>query len=144
MSQATEEKTSNGLQSGGQTFSSCGESGPPYELYGTGISEAGRGWLQPVLVSLKDRSGGEVVAVVAVVVLGGIVEEFVRNRGNGFDSFALIGSLVGIAAILAITILVVFGATKTKHVTHTQEDQSKETESGVGSEGSREDGGTPG
>ena len=143
MSQTTEEKTNNGLESPRPTYHSYGESRPPFELYDPGISEAGRGWIQPILAFLKDRNGGEVVAIAAIFALYGIAKEFIRNRNDGLDRLTLIGTLFSIVTILAVVILVIYRTTKAKHATHTQEDKSQKAEPGVGIEGENEDGGNP-
>ncbi len=141
---ATKGQTNNGLDSHERAFPSCDQSRPPYELYEKGVNEFERGWIGLVLAFLKDRSGGEVVTIAAILALFGIARAFIGNGNDGLDGLELIGALVAAALILAVAALAIRQTTKAKHATHTQENQSKETQSGVGVESPHEDGATSG
>ena len=140
MDGTSEEQTNNGLESQQQTSHSCKEKRPPYELYEKGIEKVGKGWIQPILAFLTDRSGGEVVAITAILALFGIAREFIKNRNDGLDSLALIGSLVTAAMIFLIVVLAMPRTTKAKHVKDTQKDESQKTQPGIGRKRTHENG----
>lgn len=142
MDEASKGQNNNGLESRQQPYHYCGQSRPPYELYETGLNEVGRGWITSILAFLKKRGGGEVLAIVAILVLFGIAREFIRSRKDGFDSFALFGCLITAAMISLIGLLAMLRATKAKHAEDTQEKQSKKAQPGVGNERTHENGAT--
>ena len=137
-----EGQTNNGLESRQQSSHSCRESRPPYEFYEKGIEKVGKGWIQPILAFLTDRSGGEVVAIAAILALFGIAREFIRNRNDGLDSFALIGSVVTIATIFLIVVLVMLRTVKAKHAKDTKENKSQKAQPGIGDERTHKNGTT--
>ena len=142
MDEASKGQNNNELEPRQQSYHCCGQSRPPYELYETGINAVGRGWITSILAFLKNRGGGEVLAIVAILVLFGIAREFIRSRKDGFDSFALVGCLVTTAMIFVIGLLAMLRATKSKHAENTQEKQSEKTQPGVGNERTNENGDT--
>jgi hypothetical protein len=143
MNRADHGQTDNGLEPRQQSSHGCGESRPPYELYETGISEVGRGWIAPILAFLKNRGGGEVVAVVAILALWGIATEFIKKNSNALDSITLAGSLLTAAMIFVIGLLAMLRATKAQDAENTQESQSETPQPGVGNERTDENGATP-
>jgi len=140
MDGTSEGQTNNGLEPRRHTSHSCKELRPRYELYEKGVENVAKGWMQPILAFLKDRSGGEVVAVAAIAALFGIAREFIRNRNDGLDSLALIGSLVTIATIFLIVVLEMLRTTKAKHAKDTQENESQKTQPGIGRKRTHENG----
>jgi len=113
---------------------------PPYELYKTGINEIGRGWIAPILAFLKNRSGGEVVAIAAILALFGIAREFIRNKNDSLDSLTLAACLITAAMIFVIGLLAMLRATKVRNAEDTQEKQGQKTQSGIGLERTHENG----
>jgi prolipoprotein diacylglyceryltransferase len=123
-----------------QQSSHDGERQPPYELYKTGINEIERGLIAPILSFLRNRSGGEVVSIAAILALFGISIEFVRNKNNDPDKLTLVAALITAAMVFVIGLLAMLRATKVLDVEDTQEKQSQKTQSGVSHERTNENG----
>lgn len=140
MDKAHEGQSDNPLEAGQE---SSANSHPPYELYETSITEAGRAWIAPILAFLKNRGGGEVVAVVAILALWGIATEFIKKKSNGLDSITLAGSLLTAAMIFVIGLLAMLRATKAQDAEDTQQNESEKAQPGVGNERTDENGTTP-
>jgi prolipoprotein diacylglyceryltransferase len=141
------DKTSKGqinseLESRQQSSHDSGGRQPPYELYEKGIIE--RGWIAPILSFLKNRGGGEVVAIAAIAALFGITIEFIRNKKDDPDKFTLVASLITAAMIFVIGLLAMLRATKVKNAEDTQEKQSQKTKSGISNECTHENGSSAG
>lgn len=113
---------------------------PHYEFYEKGINEIERGWIAPILSFLKNRGGGEVVAIAAIFALFGIAREFIRNKNDDPDKLTLVASLITAAMIFIIGLLAMLRATKVINAEDTQEKQSQKTQSGVGLERTHENG----
>ncbi len=140
MGNKNERQSGNGPQIPEEPFNGGRQPFPPYEFYEKGVNEAG--WFTVILAFMENRTGGEVVAVVAILALFGIAKEFIRNRNDDFDGFALAGCLVSAAMIFALGLLAILRATKTKYAEETQEKQGK-TQPEVGDERENENGATP-
>ena len=115
---------------------------PPFEFYKTGINKVVRG--SSFLAFLNERRGGEAVAIIALLALCLVAREFIRSKNDGFDSFALVGSLITVAMIFIIGLLAMLRITKSKHAEDTQEKQSDKTQPGIGTKYTNENGNHPG
>jgi|GEM_PF-3363038 len=113
---------------------------PPYELYKTGINEIERGWIAPILSFLKNRGGGEVVAIAAIFALFGIAREFIKNKNDDPDNLTLAAPIITAAMIFVMGLLAMFRVTKVKNAEDTQEKQSQKTQFGIGLERTHENG----
>jgi len=140
MDKASKGQTNSVLESRQLSTHRAGGACPPYELYKTGINEIGRGWIAPILSFLKNRGGGEVVAIAAILALFGIAREFIRNKNDGLDNLTLAASLITAAMIFVIGLLAMLRATKVSNVEDTQEKQSKKAQSGVSHKRTHENG----
>jgi len=140
MDKASKGQTNSVLESRQLSTHGAGGACPPYELYKTGINEIGRGWIAPILAFLKNRGGGEVVAIAAILALFGIAREFIRNKNDGLDNLTLVASLITAAMIFVIGLLAMFRATKVRNAEDTQEKQGQKTQSGIGLERTHENG----
>lgn len=115
---------------------------PPYKFYQRGINEAGTIWIKPILAFMKDRAGGEVVAVVVILALWGVASEFIKGKSS-LNIMALAGCLVVTTMIFVIGLLAMLRVTKAQYVEDTKENQSEKTQPGVGNECAKENGATP-
>jgi len=140
MDKAPKGQTNSVLESHQQSSHDGGGARPSYELYKTGINEIGRGWIASILAFLKNRGGGEVVAIAAVLALFGITREFIRNKNDGLDNLTLVASLITAAMIFVIGLLAMLRATKVRNAEDTQEKQGQKTQSGIGLERTHENG----
>jgi len=141
MDKTTEGQTNNELGPRQQSYHSCREPQPPFEFYETGINEIARGSL---ITAFLKRSGSELVTVIAILALCAIARDFIRSKNDGFDSFALVGCLILATMIFVIGLLAMLRATKANNAKDTQEKQSDETQSGVGTKYTNENGNHPG
>jgi hypothetical protein len=117
-----------------------GDRQPSYEFYEKGINEIERGWIAPILSFLKNRGGGEVVAIAAIFALFGIAREFIKNKNDDPDNFTLVASLITAAMIFVIGLLAMLRATKVRNAEDTQEKQGQKIKSGIGLECTHENG----
>ena len=140
MDKAPKGQTNSVLETRQLSTHGSGGARPPYELYETGVNEIGRGWIAPILTFLKNRGGGEVVTIAAVLALFGIAREFIRNNNDGLDNLTLVASLITTAMIFVIGLLAMLRATKVRNAEDTQEKQSQKTQSGIGLERTHENG----
>ncbi|MBA7551583.1 hypothetical protein ES705_44129 [subsurface metagenome] len=140
MDKATKGQANSDLESHQQSSHDGGGIHPPYELYKTGINEIERGWIAPILSFLKNRGGGEVVAIAAVLALFGIARELIRNKNDDPDKLTLVAALITTAMIFVIGLLAMLRATKVRNAENTQEKQSQKTQSGIGLERTHENG----
>ena len=140
MDKAPKGQTNSELESHQQSSHGRGGTHPPYELYKTGINEIGRGWIAPILSFLKNRGGGEVVTIAAVLALFGIAREFIRSKNDGLDNLTLVASLITAAMIFVIGLLAMLRATKVRNAEDTQEKQGQKTQSGIGLKRTQENG----
>ena len=144
MDKTSDEKFYSELDSHQQSVHCSKDLQPPYEFYQTGIGNAENGILSSLFAFLKNRNGGEVVAVIAIIMLSGVAKEFIRNKNNGFDSFAIIGCFVIASMIFALGLLAMLRATKFNNAKNTQEKQGEETQPGISSERTNKNGNPPG
>lgn len=140
MDKASKGQTNSVQESRQQSSHDGGGIQPSYELYEKGINEIERGWIAPILSFLKNRGGGEVVTIAAIVALFGIAREFIRNNNDGLDNLTLIASLITTAMIFVIGLLAMFRATKVRNAEDTQEKQGQKTQSGIGLERTHKNG----
>jgi len=140
MDKALKGQTNSVPESRQQSSHDGGGTQPPYEFYETGINEIERGWIAPILSFLKNRGGGEVVAIAAVLALFGIAREFIRNKNDDPDRLTLVASLITAAMIFVIGLLAMLRATKVSNAEDTQEKQGQKTQSGIGLECTHENG----
>lgn len=133
MDKTAQGRTNNGREAGQQSLHGCGRSRPPYEFYETGISEVGRGWIVALLAFLKNRAGGEVVAVVAILVLWRIASELIKEK-SGLDGMALAGCLAVGIMIFVIGFLAMLRATKEPHVADSEKHESQKAKPGSSNE----------
>lgn len=140
MDKAPKGKPNSALESRQQSSHDGGGIQPPYELYKNGINEIERGWIALILSFLKNRGGGEVVTIAAILALFGITIEFIRNKNDDPDKLTLVASLITAAMIFIIGLLAMLRATKVRNAEDTQEKQSQKTQSGVGLERTHENG----
>ena len=144
MNKTTDENITSELDSHQQTFYCSKNAQPPYEFYVKNINEAKNGFFSSLLALLENRNGSEIVVAVSIIFLFLIAKEFISNRIDGFDSFALIGSLTIASMIFVLAFIALLRAIKINHAKNTKEKQSKKTELRVSSERTNEDGIAPG
>jgi hypothetical protein len=142
MQNAPKAQTNNASESHQQSSNEGGRRQPSYEFYEKGINEIEKGWIAPILSFLKNRSGGEVVSIAAILALFGISIEFIRNKSNDPDNLTLVAPLITAAMIFIIGLLAMLRATKVLDVADTQEKQSQKTQSGISNERTNENGGS--
>ncbi len=142
MDNRNEGQSGNGPRIPEQPFNGDRKSLPPYEFYQKGINEAGRGWVTAILAFMKNRTGGEVVAVVSILVLWRIASELIKEK-SGLDSMTLVGCLAVAIMIFILGLLATIRVTKAKYAEDTQEKQGEKTQPGVGDERKKENGATP-
>jgi len=140
MDKASKGHTNSIQESHQQSSYDGGGRQPPYEFYEKGINEIERGWIAPILSFLKNRSGGEVVAIAAILALFGITREFIRNKNDDPDKLTLVASLITAAMIFVIGLLAMLRATKVRNAEDTQEKQSQKTQSGISYERTHKNG----
>jgi len=140
MDKASKGQTNSVLESRQQSSHNGGGIRPSYEFYEKGINEIERGWIAPILSFLKNRSGGEVVAIAAIFALFGIAREFIKNKNDDPDNLTLAAPLIIAAMIFVIGLLAMVRATKVKNAEDTQEKQGQKTQSGIGLERTHENG----
>ena len=116
---------------------------PQYEFYEAGVRESRTGWLSVIYGFFKDRTIPEIIAIVAVVALWRIADEFIK-KGTGLDGMSLAGCLVTATMIFGIGLVALYRATKQYNAKTTQERQRKTTEFGVETGRPEQDGATPG
>ena len=141
MDNANEGHSGNGPRIPEQPSNGSGKGLPPYEFYQESINEAGRGWITAILAFMKDRAGGEVVAVVAILALWRIATELIRQK-SGLDTMTLAGCLAVATLIFVIGLLAMLRVTKAKHAKDTQENESEKAQPRVGNERTNENGTT--
>jgi len=134
MNKTSDEKIINEPDCYRQSVNYSNGSEPPYEIYTDGIIEIEKGRLSSLLAFLIKRNGGEVVAAIAIIVLSGIAKEFISQKDDGFDGFALIGCFVIASMIFTLGLLAMLRATKFSHAKNTEEQQSEKTKPGISSE----------
>ena len=144
MDKASEGQTNSELEPRQQSFYYGGGRQPPYEFYEKGINEIERGWIAPILSFLRNRSGGEVVAIAAIFALFGITREFIKNKNDDPDNLILAAPLITAAMIFVIGLLAMLRATKVLDVEDTQEKQSQKTQSGISNERTNTNGSSAG
>jgi hypothetical protein len=140
MDKASKGQTNSDPESRQQSSRYGGGRQPHYEFYEKGINGIERGWFAPILSFLKNRSGGEVVSIAAILALFGIAREFINNKNDDPDNLTLAASLITAAMIFVIGLLAMLRATKVLDVKDTQEKQSQKTQSGISNERTNENG----
>ena len=102
------------------------------ELYGPGIAEAGRSWLESIAALAQYVRGKYLVVIAVVAALYGITCEFFKYQGNGLSSKSLIGTLSVSAMILAIGLASLFWPEDTNagEKQNTEKNQDETTEPG--------------
>lgn len=140
MQNAPKGQTNSASESHQQSPHDGGGRQPSYEFYEKGINEIERGWIVPILSFLKNRAGGEVVAIAAIFALFGIAREFIKNKNDDPDNLTLAAPLITAAMIFVIGLLAMLRATKVLDVEDTQEKQSQKTQSGISNERTNENG----
>ena len=135
MDKTSKGQTNSDLESHQQSSFDIGGRQPPYEFYEKGVNK-----VAPILSFLKNRSGGEVVAIAAIFALFGIAIEFIRNKNDDPYQLTLVASLITAAMIFVIGLLAMLRATKVNNAEDTQEKQSQETQYGISDERTNENG----
>ncbi|HLB73507.1 MAG TPA: hypothetical protein VJJ98_05775 [Sedimentisphaerales bacterium] len=141
MDGANEEHNDNRPEVARQFTAPSVQAPPPYDFYEQGVNRVG--WRTGILAAIEKGYGGHVVAVVAILTLGEIACELVKNQADRVDLMTLIGCLAVAAMVSVIGLLGMFWARKERHAENTEEDESQTTEPGVGSQGSNENGTAP-
>jgi len=100
------------------------KSRPPYELYGQGITEANRGWVEAIVVSIRNARGKILVAVVVVLALCKIACEFLETGSNNLSYKSIIGTLLVAGMVLTI------GLISLRRVKNTDVGQKEDREKG--------------
>jgi len=78
---------------------------PPYELYGQGITEANRGWIEAIITSIRNARGKILVAVVVVLALCKIACEFLEKGSNNLSYKSIISTLLVAGMVLVIGLI---------------------------------------
>lgn len=131
MNKTSDEKIINEQDSHQQTFYCYKDLQPRYEFYGKGLNEVKISFFSSLLAFLENRNGGEIVTAVSIIFLSLIAKEFISNRNDGFDCFALIGSLTIALMIFILALIPFLRAIKFNHAKNTQEQQSEKTQLGI-------------
>ena len=114
------------------------------QLYENGIKEVGNNKLSSLWDLIKNRSGGELVVIIAIICLSGIAKEFISNRNDGFDSFAFIGSLTIVLLIFVLALIALLRAISFNHAKSTKKQKDEKAQPGVGRECANENGNASG
>jgi len=120
-----------------QPVSGNGRGRPPYEFYHKGINQ------EAIIAFLQNRAGGEVVAIVTILVLYLVTSLFIENKGKCFDGKTLVAYLVVSSMIFIIGLVATIRATKSKNVEDTQKNRRKTNKSEASNRCSQQNGSSP-
>jgi hypothetical protein len=121
-------------------FPSRTESLPDYAFWRDGLKELS--WRDVAFDLIRYRSGGEIVAIAAIVALYFVASGFIHNRDNDPGIHRLIGPLAvaGMIFILGLSGLIV--ATRRKYAQNAEQSKGGAAESGDWERSPRENGRT--
>ena len=140
----TEDKHNNEQDSCKQPFNCLKDIQPFFQFYENGIKEVEKNKLSYLWEFLKNRTSGELVVGFAIFCLSGIAKEFIRNRNNGFDVFAIIGFIITILMIFVLAFVALSQAINFNHAKSTKKQKDEKAQPGVGRECSNKNGNASG
>ena len=103
---------------------------PPYGLYEDGVKTP-KTWYEAIYAAIGKGNGGHAVAIVAIITLGKIACDLVRNKADGVELLTLTGCLAIAAMVTAIGLLGMFWVRKGYHAENSEEYESETTEPGI-------------
>lgn len=124
-----------------QPVSGNGRGSPPYEFYQKGLNQAN--WISTIVAFMQHRTGGEVVAVVTILVLYLIASLFAEEKGKGCDSKTLAFYLAIATMVFIVGLVATLRATKGNNVEDTQKNQRETNKPDLGNGCSQQNGSAP-